>query len=101
LFFPWQLQCLCFYEEQSAIVNTERGLGEVMRQAFHGSSPRTDSEPAFGCAKGQGREAVTEHGTRPSWLTSGRRAERLVHTNTAIHFCKNLAIAGRLFDVMI
>jgi hypothetical protein len=34
-------------------------------------------------------------------LTSGRRAGRLAHANTATHFYKNLAIAGRLFDVMV
>jgi hypothetical protein len=72
-----------------------------MRQAFHGSSPRTDSEPAFGCAKSRSREAVTEHRARSNWLISGRWAERLVHANTAIQFYKNLAIAGRLFDVIV
>ena len=68
---------------------------------FYGNSPLTDSEPASGCAKSRGSEAISGHEVRPRWLTSGRRAGRLAHANTATHFYKNLAIAGRLFDVMV
>ena len=76
-----------------------------MRQAFYGNSPPTDSEPAFGRAKGRGREAVTGHGARPSphrvTIAQLQCMLALGYANTATHFHKNLAVAGRFFDVMV
>jgi hypothetical protein len=63
-----------------------------MRQAFYGRSPLTDSEPAVGCAKSRGSEAVTGHGARPSphrvIIAQLQCMLALGHANTATHFYK-------------
>ena len=63
------------------------------------------SEPTFGCATGRGSEAVTGHGAQPNphrvIIAQLQCMLALGQANPATPFYKNLAIAGRFFDVMV